>query len=117
TAAYTILSVLLLAGALTVVPRLSQAASMAVGVDPKFGQLGLSFLLATLVVPGQRYLRPQIERLFFANRYRLERGVDQLLRELSVCAGPQTLLTLVGERLGALLEPESCVIYGLAGAT
>ena len=74
-----------------------------------------SVLLAALVVPGQRYLRPQIERLFFAERYALEHGVEHLLHELSTCAGPQALLTLAGERLDALLRPECCVIYGQAG--
>ena len=94
TVAYTILFVLLLAGALTVIPRLSLAASSTIGLDPAFGQTVFSLLLAALVVPGQRYLRPQIERRFFAERYALERGVEQLLRDLSRCGGPQALLTL-----------------------
>jgi class 3 adenylate cyclase len=115
TAAYTALSVFLLAGALTVIPRLSQAASILAGVEPAFGQMILSFLLAALVVPGQRYLRPQIERLFFAERHALEQGVEHLLRELSACEGPQALLTLAGEQLDTLLRPEGCVIYGRAG--
>jgi class 3 adenylate cyclase len=117
TAAYTILSVLLVAAALTMIPRLSQAASSTVGIDAAFGQLVSSLLLAALVVPGQRYLRPQIERLFFVERYALEQGVERLLRELSACAGPQALLTLAGEQLDALLRPECCVLYGRAGAT
>src|SRR5262249_41868073 len=58
--------------------------------------------------------RPQVERLFFAERYALEQGIEHLLRELSVCEGPQSLLTLAGERLDALLRPECCVIYGRA---
>jgi class 3 adenylate cyclase len=115
TASYTMLSVLLLAGMLTVIPRLSQAASVPVGVDPAFGQVICSLLLAALVVQGQRYLRPQIERLFFAERYAFERGMNRLLRELSTCENPRALLTLTGERLDLLLRPERCVIYGLAG--
>jgi class 3 adenylate cyclase len=115
TAAYTILSVLLVAGALTLIPRLSQAASSTVGVDPATGQVVFSLLLAAVVVPGQRYLRPQIERVFFAERYALEQGVDRLLRELSASAGPQALLTLAGEQLDVLLRPECCVIYGQSG--
>jgi class 3 adenylate cyclase len=116
TAAYTVLSVLLVAGALTVIPRLSLEVSSTVGLDPAFGQTVFSLLLAVLVVPGQRYLRPQIERWFFAERYALEQGVEHLLRDLSTCAGPQALLTLAGERLEALVRPECCVIYGRAGA-
>lgn len=115
TAAYTILSVLLLAGMLMVIPHLSQMASSIVGVDPAVGQTVFSLLLAALIVPGQRYLRPQIERLFFVERYALEQGVEHLLQELSGSEGPQALLTLAGERLDALLRPECCVMYGRAG--
>jgi hypothetical protein len=107
---------LLLAGVLVVIPHLSQAASTTVGLDPTVGQTVFSLLLAAVVVPGQRYLRPQIERLFFVERYALERGVENLLRELSACEGPQALLTLAGERLDALLRPECCVMYGRAWA-
>jgi class 3 adenylate cyclase len=116
TAAYSILMILLLAGVLIVIPQLSQAVSTTVGVDLAVGQTVISLLLAAVVVPGQRYLRPRIERLFFAERYALECGVEHLLRELSACEGPQAVLTLAGERLDTLLRPECCVIYGRAGA-
>jgi len=99
---------------LVLIPRLSQAVTTAGAVEPLIGQSALSLLLAALVVPGQRYLGPQIERLFFAERYAMERGVQRLLRDLSAREGPQALLTLVGERLGALLRPECCVLYGRA---
>lgn len=114
TATYTLLSVLFLAGLLAVTPRFSQAVSIATGFDPAVGQTFFSFLLASLVVPGQRYLRPRVERLLFRERHALEQGVEILLRELSSSAGPQALLTVAGERLNALLRPECCVIYGRA---
>jgi len=112
TAAYSILLILLGAGLLTMAPHLSAIMSAAVGIDEIFGQAVLSLLLVFVVVPSQRYLRPQIERLFFVERYALEKGVKHLLGELSACEGPQALLTLVGERLNTLLRPENCVIYG-----
>lgn len=117
TAAYSILLVLLLAGVVTVIPHLSREMSSTVGLDPAFGQTIFSLLLAALVVPGQRYLRPQLERRFFAERHALEQGVEHLLRDLSLCKEPQALFVLTGERLEALVWPECCVIYGRAGDT
>jgi hypothetical protein len=82
------------------------------GLDPTTGQFIVALLLAALVVPASRYLHPQIERVFFAERYALERGVEHLLRAISACSSPQEVLALVGERLDFYLHPESCVIYG-----
>jgi len=115
TTAYTIVSVFVIAAALALLPRLSQAARSVVGLDPTVGQLLISLLLAVVVVPGSRYVRPQIDRLFFAGRYALEWGIEHVLRELSLCDGPQLALTLIGERLDSLLQPESCVVYGHSG--
>jgi len=111
TTAYTIVSVFVIAAALAILPRLSQAVRSVVGLDPAVGQLLISLLLAVVAVPGSRYLHPQIERFFFAGRYALEGGIAHFLRELSLCDGPQPVLTLVGERLDSLLRPESCVVY------
>jgi len=117
TGAYTIASIFLIAAALTVAPRLSQTAINLVGLNPAAGQLLVSLLLAAVVVPATRYVRPQIERFFFADRYALEHGVEHLLRALSGCTGPQEVLVLAGERLDSYLRPECCVIYGLLAET
>ena len=117
TAAYTIVCIVVIAAAIVMLPRVSQAATMAWGLDPTTGQFMLALLLAAMVVPTSRYLRPQIERFFFAERYALERGVEHLLRALSECSGPQEVLTLAGERLDFCLRPESCVIYGRLAET
>ena len=114
-ASYNVLIVLFVAGGLATVPRVAEAASRLIGVDPSAGQIVLSLALAGLVVPAHRRLRPQIERVFFRERYALERGIEALLAELSCCKTPQELLTRAGERLHALITPESCVIYGRAG--
>jgi class 3 adenylate cyclase len=74
-------------------------------------------MVAGLLIPIHRKLRPQIERLFFRERYALEQGVDSLLGELTTCDTPERLLGLSGERLDELLRPESCVIYARAGDT
>jgi hypothetical protein len=112
TAVYSLLLVLLLGGMLLVTPRLARAASMAAGFEPTSWQILFSVLLAVLVVPGQHHVHPWVERLFFPEHQAFERGVKHLLQELPTCGGPQALLTLVGERLDALLQPENCIIYG-----
>jgi class 3 adenylate cyclase len=115
TLSYSILAILSLAVVLGVMPVASRALGQTVGLDPSAGQVILSFVLAAVVVPAQRRLRPQIERLFFRDRYTLERGIEALLHDLASCAGPEELLNVTGERLDALLRPESCVIYARAG--
>jgi class 3 adenylate cyclase len=117
TAAYSVLSVVLSATALVLVPRLSAAITTSGSFDPVVGQSAFALLLAGAVIPARRYLRPQIERVFFAERHALERGIERVLRELSTCAGPEALLRMVGERLDALVRPECCVVYGRAGDT
>ena len=107
----------MIAGAITLLPRVAQAANRIVGLDPATGQFMISLLLAAVVVLGSRYVRPWIERFFFAERYALERGVAQLLHEISTCAGAVEVLTLVGQRLDSFLRPESCVAYGRSGET
>jgi len=111
TVAYTLLSVLFMAAIFTVIPRLAAAMSAAVQLDASVGQMVLSFVAAVGLVPGQRYVRPWVERLFFSERHALKQGVEHLLAELSDVATPTALLTLAGERLDALLRPASCAIY------
>lgn len=111
TAAYSIVLIVLGAGALSAVPTLAVSLSTLAGVERAVGNVALSLFLAAVIVPGQRYLRPQIERLFFAHRYAVEQGVQQLVRELPSHNTPQSLLTFVGERLFTVLRAEHCVMY------
>ena len=73
TASYNILAVLLGAGALVVVPRIAEAASGLVGIDPGAGQVVLSLALVALLIPAHRRLRPQIDRVFFIGRRCIDR--------------------------------------------
>jgi hypothetical protein len=111
TAASSILLVVLVGGALLGGPQLVRAMSGVVGIDPTVGENILQLALVALVVPGQRYLYPWIERWFFPERQALKRGADQLFRELSTCEDSQALLMLLSERLYTLLQPECCVMY------
>jgi class 3 adenylate cyclase len=111
TASYNVLLVLLGAGALVVVPRVAGAMASVAGVDPGVGQVVLSLALAAAVIPAHRRLRPQIERVFFRERYALDRGVGELLPSLSGCADARELTERVGRELHGLLRPEACVVY------
>ncbi len=111
TAVYSLLSVILLAALLFVVPQVAWAVSKAGGMDPRIVQPILSVVVAAGLVPGHRLLQPRIERVVFRERHALRSGVDVLLWELAEAVGPEQLLTLVGERLDALVRPTSCLIY------
>jgi hypothetical protein len=111
TATYSILLLMLGAGVAVAVPTLSTALSAFAGIEHHIGQVTLSLFFAVAVLPGQRYLRPQIERLFFAQRYALEQGIRQLERDVATQPTAAAMLTVVGERLFALLQAENCVIY------
>lgn len=115
TAVYSVLSVLMLSLLLIAVPQIARAASRATQLDPRTVQLVLSVVVAACIVPGHSILRPRIERLLFRERHALRTGVEALLRQLAGAAGPEQLLTLVGERLDALVRPRACAIYAPLG--
>src|SRR5262249_33033763 len=111
TAVYSLLSVLLLAALLFVVPQVAGAVSKLAGFDPHVVQPVLSVVVAAGLVPRPRVLPPRLERVVFRERHALRSGVDTLLWELAEAANPEEVLTLVGDRLVALVRPRSCVIY------
>jgi class 3 adenylate cyclase len=110
-ASYNILLVLLLGGGLVVVPRVAEAASGLVGIDPGTGQVALSLALAAVLIPAHRRLRPQIDRVFFKERYALDQGIAELLPTLSSCTDTRELTERAGSGLHDLLRPEACVVY------
>jgi len=112
TAAYTLVGIALLAGLIAAVPPVAAAISDWVGVGTGVSQVALSLMAAGVAVPVAQRLRPQIERVFFADRYRMEQGTRDLIEKLSDCREPRDLIGLAGERLTELLRPESCVVYG-----
>jgi class 3 adenylate cyclase len=116
TAVYSVLSVLPVGAALFAVPELTDVVSTVVRLDPSIVQPLLSVGVAAGIIPGQRFLQPRIERLLFRERHALRAGIEGLLRELAGTTGPDELFTLVGERLDALVRPQSCLIYAPLGA-
>jgi class 3 adenylate cyclase len=115
TAVYSVLSVLVVAALFTAVPQIARAASAATDLDPSTVQLALSVIVAMCIVPGQRWLRPRVERLLFRERHALRAGVENLLRDLAAAIGPDQLLALVGERLDILVRPRACLVYAAFG--
>jgi class 3 adenylate cyclase len=111
---YSILSALLLAALLTLVPGLAARLGPALGLDPGASRVGISLACAALLVPSQRWLRPRVERLVFRERFALEEGLARLLGELARHTDPAPLLQTLGERLLELLRSDDCVIYGRA---
>ena len=61
TASYSVLVGILVAGTLTVIPRMAQAASAAAGVDLQATQFAFSLALAFTILPAQKRLRPLID--------------------------------------------------------
>ncbi len=114
TAAFTILSVLLVLAVVLVVPRVLPLLGGGLGDSPT-AQLLTSIAIAICLVPAQGGVRSWVERVFFEERHALEREIQGLLHDLSECTGPRELYTLAGERLWDLLHPESCVIYAESG--
>jgi len=117
TAAYTLLSVIFLAALLTVVPSASRPAAHVADLDPQTAQAALSVLLATLIVPAQRWLRPRMERIFLRERLALEAGLARLRSELGAMGDVGALLGAAGARLGELLRLDRCAVYLRGEAT
>lgn len=117
TAAYSLLFLILAGAIFVIVPQLAQAASLVANIGPASWQTTFSLMFALLLMPGERRLRPRIERLFFPVRYAIEQGAEQLLRDIPTCMDPQALLLLITERLDELLQPESFVLYANASTS
>lgn len=114
TAAYSLLLVALAGVIFVVAPQLAQAASLVANIDPASWQTTFSLMFALLLLPGERRLRPPIERFFFPARYAIEQGVKQLSQDILACVDPHALFVLVTERLEQSLQPESFVLYACA---
>jgi class 3 adenylate cyclase len=71
----------------------------------------LSLALAAVVIPAHRRLRPQIDRVFFKERFALDHGIAELLPTLSSCTDTRELIECAGAGLHRLLRPEACVVY------
>jgi hypothetical protein len=111
TASYNVLLVILLGASFLLAPRIAEAASVFLGIEPITGQIALSLALAGAVVPAHRRLRPRIDRLFFKERFAVDRGIAELLTELSLSEDARDLTHRAGGGIHRLFRPEACVVY------
>jgi class 3 adenylate cyclase len=115
TAAYSLLLILFLSLLVVPVPVAAGALSQWAGVDRGLVQWALALVLATGVILGERSVRPRLERLFFRERFVLERGVRDLRASLASADGPGPLFERLGARLSEMLGLRSCIAYARAG--
>jgi hypothetical protein len=114
TASYTILGLAVVGTSAAAVPGFSRAAAPLVGVDPATLQWLLTLGLVLAAIPAHSFLWPRIDRRMFAERNRRMLGFDRLLDEIGSYASAEDLVRLAGERVDALLEPESIAVYARA---
>ena len=115
TLSYSVLAIVGLAMVLGVMPAAERAASDVLGLDPTIGQILMSLVIAAVLVPTYRFVRPWIDRWLFPERATLQQGFEQLLAEIPSIADPQELSQFVNDRLDALLRPTVVVLYARAG--
>ena len=105
TLSYSGVTIVAVATAVVLLPRVADTASSAVGIAPVSGQIVLVILVALAILPAQRRLRAGIERLLFKQRHAVDRGVEQLLADLTGGSGLEDMAVLTGERLDSLFGP------------
>lgn len=110
-ASYSIVGIGVVGSALALVPRGAGHLAAALGADPAASQWLLTMALLGAAVPVHRLLRPRIDRRLFAARHARTLGFEHLLDDIGRCASVEELTRLPGERLDALLEPESIATY------
>ena len=68
-----------------------------------------------MVILAERRLRPQVDRIFFKERFALEQAMRELPERFAAVRHADELWTLVGDALVANLKPTSCVVFVSAG--
>jgi signal transduction histidine kinase len=111
TVAFALLLAAAVVGLMTLAPAASEALAQKMGWDTSTVRLALAVPVALILVPATRRLYPHIDALFFPAQAACQRGVTQLLAELSGCDSEHELANLIGRRVAALFEPRSCVVF------
>ena len=116
TLAYNLLAIAVVGAGLLVVPVVTRDLAAALGIDPVVGQSGLVLGMSCAAVLGQRRVRPHVDRLFFKERFALERAMTELPETLASLRQIDDLFQTAGNALVTHLRPRSCVIFASAGA-
>ena len=110
-AAYSLLSVLLIAALPTVVVPSAGWLSARAGIGQGTAQILLSGALAATMVWVRGRTSPYVDQTFFPERHRLATGMNDLLQELSAARERNALLETVVARLHAVVSPAFCAAY------
>src|SRR5262249_44693602 len=114
-AAYSILSIILIASLPTVVLPSARWLSTSAGLEQGTMQVLLSGSLATAMVWTRGLARPYLDRVIFPERYRLAARMNDLLQELSAARDRTVLLERVVSTLDRILMPGLCAAYVRTG--
>ncbi|HXZ86679.1 MAG TPA: adenylate/guanylate cyclase domain-containing protein [Myxococcota bacterium] len=95
-------------GFLAVPPTAAAAQSW---VSPTVSQPALSLLLAAFAFLLLRRIDRELQDWVYPERAKLTVEAHKLYAELSACEKPADVLTLLGQRLGALLQLQTAAVY------
>lgn len=112
TATYNILFVVAIVLGIVMVPKAAEIVTHFTSLNATISQSMIAIPLVALVVLVQPRMRPLIERIFFTERYALDRGFENLLQKLMHFKNTTDLIQGAGQGFQQILRPESCVIYG-----
>ncbi|MBI3783771.1 MAG: GAF domain-containing protein [Deltaproteobacteria bacterium] len=113
TAAYAATLFVLSTTLLVAIPQFAGILAAELDVQTTWVEIGFALTLAAIAIPAQAVARPLVDRVFFKERFALQQGIAELLRELGSHRDAGELHRHVGKRLNELLRPHSCVVYGL----
>lgn len=117
TVAYNALGFVVLGAGIFFVPGAAEDMSRLFGLNPTVGRTGFALALASLVIVVQRRVRPHVDRIFFRERFALERGMQELPDRLAVARRADELWNITALALLELVRPGSLVLYTSAGET
>ena len=113
TAAFSLLSVVLLSVLFAVVPILADLLARSIEIERRTVQTMLWVAVAAVLVPAERFVRPPIERIFFRERIRSRPARRRCSPSSRVCRSPARYSrpSAGGSPAPA---PRTCVVYGHA---
>ncbi|HXZ83866.1 MAG TPA: hypothetical protein VEI82_00110, partial [Myxococcota bacterium] len=97
-----------------VLPGASRVTAPLLGVGPSSMQWLLTMVLVLGAIPAHSWLWPRVDRSLFRERHQRMLGFARLLDEIGSYASVADLVRLTGERVDALLAPESIAVHARA---
>jgi class 3 adenylate cyclase len=114
-AVWNVLLALGLALALLIVPMLAAAGSEVLGIRTPATQVLVLALFTAAAFATHGQIRSGVERVLFADRFRIDQGAKELHGQIAGCGDARELIACLGRSLDALLKPRSCGVYARDG--